>query len=267
MSKFIHSSAVVDSGARLGKGVEIGPYCWVGPKVELADLVLLISHVTVSGRTKIGPRSVIYPFASLGHPPQDLKYKGEDSLLEIGSENRIREHVTMSPGTQGGGMVTLVGDRNLFMAGSHVAHDCRIGDDVVLANSVHLGGHVSVENCAVLGGLSAIQQRVRIGHHAMVGGMSGVERDVIPFGVVTGNRARLSGINLIGLERRGFSREDIRVLRAAYRMLFAPEGTLAERLEEVERAYGGHKLVHQITDFIARRADRPICQPADGNAF
>lgn len=267
MSKFIHPSAIIDSDACLGEGVSIGPYCSVGPKVELADWVVLISHVALSGRTKIGSRTVIYPFASLGHPPQDLKYKGEDSLLQIGSDNRIREHVTMNPGTTGGGMVTSIGDRNLFMAGAHVAHDCQVGDDVVLANNVHLGGHVSVDDCAVLGGLSAIQQRVRIGHHAMVGGMSGVESDVIPFGVVTGNRARLSGINLIGLERRGFSREDIRLLRAAYRMLFAPEGTLAERLEEVERAYGGHKLVSQIIEFMRLRADRAICQPATDNAF
>jgi len=261
MSVSIHPSSVIDPAARLGSDVSIGPFCCIGPDVELGDNVRLVSHVAVDGRTRIGPGTVVYPFASLGHAPQDLKYHNEPSELIIGSNNRIREHVTMNPGTEGGGMVTRVGDNCLFMMASHVAHDCIVGNNVILANNATLGGHVTVGDHAILGGLTAVHQFVRIGDHAMIGGMSGVEQDVIPYGLVMGDRARLSGLNLVGLERRGFSRDDIRALRSAYRMLFASEGTLAERIEQAAQEFGDQPVVSSILEFIRAKASRPICQP------
>jgi UDP-N-acetylglucosamine acyltransferase len=260
----IHPTAVVDPKAALGSGVYIGPYCVVGGGVKLGDGVRLLSHVVVDGLTSIGPKTVIYPFASIGHRPQDLKYRGEPSTLEIGANNQIREHVTMNPGTEGGGMVTRVGDNCLFMVGSHVAHDCMVGNNVIMANNATLAGHVTVGDFAIIGGLSAVQQFVRIGAHAMIGGMSGVENDVIPYGMVKGERAHLAGLNIIGLERRGFSRDDIQSLRSAYRMLFASEGTMAERLEDVSEIYAGHPLVNSILEFMRNRSGRPLCQPRDG---
>ncbi len=265
MASTIHPSAVVDPAATLGAEVEIGPFSWVGPEVALGDRVRLISHVTISGRTRIGPDTVVYPFASLGHPPQDLKYGGEASELVIGARTRIREQVTMNPGTSGGGMVTSVGDDGLFMVGAHVAHDCRLGNQVILANNATLAGHVEVGDHAILGGLSAVHQFVRIGAHAMIGGMSGVEHDVIPFGLVMGDRARLVGLNLVGLERCGVDREEIRVLRAAYGQLFGSgEGVLAERVEAVADAHGGSALVGQLVAFIRNRASRSLLQPRAG---
>lgn len=261
MSVAIHPSAVVDPAARLGVGVDIGPFCAVGPNVELGDGVKLVSHVAVDGRTRIGARTVIFPFASIGHRPQDLKYRDEPSELIIGENNQIREHVTMNPGTEGGGMVTRVGDNGLFMMGAHVAHDCILGNYVILANNATLAGHVVVGDHAFFGGLSAVHQFVRIGAHAMIGGMSGVENDVIPYGLVMGERARLSGLNLVGLERRGFSKEDVRQLRAAYRQLFASEGTFADRLDEVERQFGERGLVADVLGFIRAKSSRPLCQP------
>ncbi|CAK0762831.1 acyl-(acyl-carrier-protein)--UDP-N-acetylglucosamine O-acyltransferase [uncultured Gammaproteobacteria bacterium] len=266
MTVTVHSTAVVDTAARLGEGVEIGPFCVVGPDVELGDGVRLTSHVVVTGNTSIGAGTVIYPFASIGHPPQDLKFRGERSELVIGKNNRIREQVTMNPGTAGGGMVTRIGDNGLFMVGAHVAHDCIVGDNVILANNATLGGHVVIGDYAILGGLSAVHQFVRIGAHAMIGGMSGVENDVIPFGLVMGDRARLSGLNLVGLERRGFGRDDIRQLRTAYRMLFAPEGTLSERVETVAAGFAEHTLILDILAFIRAKSARPICQPRAENA-
>ena len=265
MTAFIHPGAVVDPAARLGEGVWIGPFCCVGADVELGDGVRLVSHVVVDGRTRIGAGTCVYPFAALGTPPQDLKYHGEPSELVIGRNNRIREHVTMNPGTEGGGMLTKVGDNCLFMVGSHVAHDCLIGDNVILANNATLAGHVVVGDFAILGGLSAVHQFVRIGHHAMIGGMSGVESDVIPYGLVMGDRARLSGLNLVGLERRGYGRDVIQALRAAYRMLFGPEGTLAERVDEVECAYQGNAAVSDVVAFMRTKSSRAICQPRLGN--
>lgn len=261
MTADIHPAAVVDPAAEIDAGVSIGPYCVVGPHVKLAKGVKLLSHVVVEGRTSIGAGTVVYPFASLGHRPQDLKYKGEPSTLEIGAHNQIREHVTMNPGTEGGGMVTRVGDHCLFMMSSHVAHDCQIGDHVILANNATLAGHVTVGAYAIIGGLAAVHQFVRIGEHAMIGGMSGVENDVIPFGMVKGERAHLAGLNLVGLERRGFGREDVRSLRSAYRMLFAPEGTMAERLEEVARLYKDQEHIGSVVEFIRSRASRALCQP------
>lgn len=257
----IHETALVDDNAELAEGVAIGPYCVVGADVTLGESVTLISHVVMEGSTKVGANTAIYPFTSIGHRPQDLKYRGEPSTLVIGRNNTIREHVTMNPGTEGGGMVTKVGNGCLFMVGSHVAHDCQLGDDVIMANNATLAGHVEVGDYAVLGGLSAVHQFVRIGRYAMVGGMTGVEGDVIPYGSVIGNRAVLSGLNIIGLKRRGFSREDIHDLRTAYRLLFAQEGTLSERVEDVAEMFKNSDPVMEIVSFIRDDSSRAVVQP------
>lgn len=263
MTVTIHPSAIVDPAAKLGEGVSVGPFCVVGPDVTLGDGVRLVSHVAVAGRTSIGADTVIYPFASIGHRPQDLKFHGEPSELVIGARNQIREHVTMNPGTEGGGMITRVGDDGLFMMGSHVAHDCVVGDHVIMANNATLGGHVTLGDYVIIGGLSAVRQFVRIGSHAMIGGMSGVENDVIPFGLVMGDRARLAGLNLVGLERRGFKKDDIHALRAAYRMLFGPEGTFAERVDGVGRDFGERALISDVLSFIRAKEARSLCQPRE----
>ena len=262
----IHPTAVIENGATLGDGVQIGPYSCVGPGVVLMEGVRLMSHVVVAGRTTIGPNSHLYPFASIGMPPQDLKYKGELSELVIGANNIIREHVTMNPGTAGGGMRTVVGNNCLFMVGAHVAHDCKVGNHVIMANNATLAGHVEVEDFAILGGLAAVHQFCRIGSHAMVGGMSGVENDVIPYGSVFGNRARLAGLNIVGLRRRGFSRADVTALRKAYRLLFAEEGTMGERLDDVVEMYGDNRPVMDIVEFIRGDSSRAICQPRSEHA-
>ncbi len=261
----IHPTAVVDTGAALAGDVEIGPYCVVGGGVALGDGVRLLSHVVIDGRTTIGAGTRIFPFASIGLAPQDLKYAGEASRLVIGRRNTIREYVTINPGTAGGGMVTRVGDDCLLMVGAHVAHDCQIGDHVIMANNATLGGHVIVEDYAILGGLSAVHQFVRIGRHAMVGGMSGVERDVIPYGQVMGDRARLTGLNIIGMQRRGFSRDDIQGLRSAYQFLFSESGTLNERVNETAERYAGIGPVADIIAFIRADSSRAICQPRGAN--
>ncbi len=257
----IHPSAVVDPGATLEEGVRIGPFCVVGPKVRLGANVQLHSHVVVEGETTVGEGTKIFPFASIGHAPQDLKYRGEPSRLEIGSHNVIREHVTMNPGTEAGRMLTRVGNHGLFMVGAHVAHDCVIGDKVIFANNATLAGHCTVEDNAILGGLCAVHQHVRIGAHAFIGGMSGVENDVIPFGMALGNRAGLAGLNIVGLKRHGFSREDIHRLRQAYKILFADRGTLAERLEAVEQAFGDDPAVQRIVGFARTESGRALCVP------
>jgi len=262
----IHSGAIVDSNAKIGANVSIGPFCSVGPDVELADDVTLASHVSISGQTKIGSGTRIFPFASLGFEPQDLKYHGERSELIIGSNNVIREHVTMNPGTEGGGLVTRIGNNCLFMVGSHVAHDCQIADHAILVNNATLAGHVEVGEWAIVGGLSAVHQFVRIGKHAMIGGMTGVENDVIPYGSVIGNRARLSGLNIVGIKRRNFSRDEIHDLRKAYRLIFAQEGTLAERLEDVAEDFCDNEPVMEILDFIRKDSSRAICQPGMDDA-
>ena len=262
----VHATAIVDTGARLGQGVVVGPYCTVGPDVILEDGVRLISHVVVSGRTTIGPRTSVYPFASIGMPPQDLKYKGEPSRLEIGANNIIREHVTMNPGTEGGGMLTRVGNDGLFMVGAHVAHDCKVGNYVIFANNATLGGHVVVDDYAIIGGLAAVHQFCRIGAHAIIGGVSAVVQDVIPYGSASGDRARLIGLNIVGLRRREFSRADIQALRTAYRLLFAEEGTLSERLDDVAQMYSDNAAVMDIVAFMRADSTRAICQPKAGNA-
>jgi UDP-N-acetylglucosamine acyltransferase len=234
----------------------------VGRDAVLGEKVELISHAVVVGRTNVGARTRIFPFASIGHAPQDRKYAGEASILEIGADCVIREGVTINPGTAGGRMATNIGDRCTLLAHAHVAHDCRLGKDVLLANSVMLAGHVTVEDHAILGGGAAVQQFVRVGAHAFLGGLSGLEDDLIPFGFALGNRARLTGLNLVGLRRRGFSRESIEALRAACQMLFAPSGTLRERAHELSQASGCSE-VQQLVRFIAQGADRSFCLPRD----
>jgi len=261
MSPEIHPTAIVEDGATLADGVFIGPYCMVSAEAVLGEGVRLISHAIVAGRTTIGPNTHIYPFASVGHPPQDLKYRGEPSRLEIGANNIIREHVTINPGTEGGGMLTSIGNNCLLMVASHVAHDCHVGSHVIFANNATLGGHVRVDDYVILGGLAAVHQFARIGRHAMVGGLSGVEQDVIPYGLVLGNRACLAGLNVIGLKRRGFSRSEVATLRKAYRLLFAEEGSMAERLNDVSEMYFDNQAVMDIVDFIRTDSNRAICQP------
>jgi len=261
----IHATAIVAPKAKIGDGVRIGPYCIVGPDVALGPGVVLHSHVVVEGRTRIGARTQIFPFASIGHRPQDLKYRGEPSDLVIGEDNTVREHVTMNPGTEGGGMVTRVGNRCLFMMGSHVAHDCQIGDDVIMANNATLGGHVVVEDHAIIGGLSAVHQFVRVGRHAIVGGMSGVEHDVIPYGMAMGERAHLHGLNVVGLKRHGFAREQIQALNNAYQMLFADIDTLAERVGRLDAELGQVKGIADIVAFIRGGSTRALCRPKPGD--
>jgi UDP-N-acetylglucosamine acyltransferase len=264
----IHPTAIIEPGATLGPGVRIGPYCHVGPKVVLGEAVELLSHVVLAGDTAVGPRTRLFPFASIGHQPQDLKFKGEESRLVIGADNIIREYVTMHPGTAGGGMETRIGDHCLFMASSHVAHDCKVGDHVIMANNVALGGHIAIGDYAFLGGQAAVHQFVRIGQHAMIGGLTGVERDVIPYGMVVGDRARLSGLNIVGLQRRGFSRDEIQALRTAYQMLFGddPEpGTLADRVAAVAARFPEVAPVRDVVDFIRADSSRGLVQPKAGN--
>jgi len=259
----IHPLSVVDPAAKLGAGVTIGPFCTIGPDVELGDGSALISHVALAGRTKIGPEARIYPFASIGHIPQDLKYHGEPSTLEIGARCMIREGVTMNPGTEGGGLVTRIGDRCTFLANSHVAHDCIVGNDVIFSNNVMLAGHCQVGDFAILGGGAAVHQFCRVGAHAFIGGLSGVENDVIPYGIALGNRAHLAGLNMVGLKRRGFSREAIQDIRRAYRLLFAEEGTLQERIEDVAGDFANDRIVVEIVEFLRGAGTRSVCTPRD----
>jgi len=262
----IHPSSIVEPGAELASSVKIGPFCHIGRHVTLGERVELLSHVAVAGRTEIGEGTRVFPFASIGHQPQDLKYKGEESRLLIGRNNTIREQVTINPGTEGGGMITRIGDRCLLMVGVHVAHDCLLGNEVIMANNATLAGHVSVGDFAVFGGLSAVHQFVRVGQGAMVGGVTGVERDVIPYGSVLGDRARLSGLNLVGMQRHGFSRDEIQSMRAAYQMLFEGEsGTFAERLETVATRFAGVRPVEDVLRFIRAESTRGLVQPKAGN--
>ena len=260
----IHASAIIEDGARLGVGVKIGPFCSVGAGVSLGEGVELLSHVVVAGATAIGARTRIFPFASIGHQPQDLKYKGEPSTLTIGADCQIREGVTMNPGTEGGGMVTTVGDGCAFLANSHVGHDCRVGNHVIFSNNVMLAGHCIVGDYAIIGGGAAVIQFARVGAHSFLGGMSGLENDLIPYGMALGNRAHLSGLNIVGLTRRGFARDDIHKLRRAYRLLFADEGTLKERVDDVAQEFGTHPIVQEIVAFIRVGGKRSLCTPRDG---
>lgn len=246
----IHPTALVSPRAEIGQDVSIGPFCTVGPDVVLEDGVRLVSHVVVDGRSRIGADAVLYPFCTVGLAPQDLKYKNEPTCCDIGPRTQIREHCTIHRGTATGAGVTRVGADCVLMAVVHVAHDCTIGNGVIIANNVVMGGHVSIAESAVIGGASALHQFVRIGRGAMVGGASGVEGDVIPFGSVLGNRARLAGLNVVGLKRRGFDRGQIRILRAAFRTLFGETGVFAQRLAETRARYGHEPLVAEILFFI-----------------
>jgi UDP-N-acetylglucosamine acyltransferase len=261
----IHPTAIVEPGATLGEGVKVGPYSIVGAETTLGDGVELISHAIVVGRTNLGARSKVFPFASVGHRPQDLKYAGEPSTLEIGADTTIREHVTINPGTAGGGMITRIGDRCLIMIGVHVGHDCHIGSNVILSNNVTFAGHCQVDDHVVMSGYSGATQFVHIGAHAFVGGLTKVEKDVIPYGTVVGNPAELSGLNLVGLKRRGFDREAIHRLRAAYRMIFSSEGTLRERVEDASALFPEDELVQDVVRFIAEAKDRPLTFPRNGH--
>lgn len=260
MSK-IHPTAIIEDGAILGEDIIIGPYCVISKDALLKDKVQLHSHVVIAGKTTIGAETEIFPFSSIGHAPQDLKYDGEPSEVKIGANNVIREYVTINPGTGGGGMLTSIGDNCLIMINAHVAHDCLIGDNVVMVNNATLGGHVVIDDFAIIGGLSAVHQFVRIGRHAMIGGASGVENDIIPFGSATGNRANLNGLNLVGMKRRGFSRDDIHGLRNAYKYLFSEEDTLSERVAKVSEQYAGNKPVTEVVNFLTSESKRGICQP------
>ncbi len=254
----IHPTAVIASGAQLGERVEIGPFCHVGPDVTLGDDVRLVSHVVVDGHTSVGAGAVLYPFCTVGLAPQDLKYKGEPTRCEIGARTQVREHCTIHRGTVTGSGLTRVGAGCLLMAVVHVAHDCEIGDSVVIANNVVMGGHVSIGDATVVGGAAAIHQFVRIGRGAMIGGVSGVEADVIPFGSVIGNRARLAGLNVIGLRRRGVDRSRLLRLRAAVRSLFWGGGVLAERMGAVRAEFGDDDLVTEVLDFAASPSKRGL---------
>ncbi len=262
----IHPTAIVADGARIGAGTVIGPYCTVDANVTLGANCELVSHVAVAGRTVIGEGAKIYPFASVGHQPQDLKYAGEPSTLTIGANCIIREGVTLNPGTEGGGMKTVIGNNCAFLANSHVGHDCVVGNHVIFSNNALLAGHCVVGDYAIIGGGAAVIQFARVGPHAFVGGMTGLENDLIPYGMALGNRAHLSGLNIIGLTRRGFSREDIHDLRRAYRLLFADEGTLKERMEDVDDGFKDHPIVQEILSFIREGGKRSLCTPRDGGA-
>ena len=260
----VHRTAIVEDGAKVGAGAKIGPYCVVGLAVTLGDGVELVSHAVVAGTTSIGARTRIFPFASIGHQPQDLKYQGEPASLTVGSDCIIREGVTMNPGTAGGGSETIVGNGCAFLANSHVGHDCRVGNNVIFSNNVMLAGHCNVGDFAIVGGGAAVIQYARVGAHSFLGGMSGLENDLIPYGMALGNRAYLSGLNIVGLQRRGFARTDIHDLRRAYRLLFAAEGTLMERVEDVKTEFAGHPIVEEIIAFIREGGKRSLCTPKNG---
>ena len=261
MSENIHSTAIIEEGATIAKSAIIGPYCYIGSDVVIEDDVILKTHIHIEGVTIVGSGTRIFPFTSLGTQPQDLKFSGEKSELIIGKNNVIREHVTMNPGTKHGDMKTVIGNNCLFMVASHVAHDCIVGNNVIMANNATIAGHVTVGDFAILGGLSAVHQFIRIGEHAVIGGMSGVESDVIPYGRVKGERAFLAGLNLIGLERRGFSKTEIRQLQRAFNQLFGDEGTFDQRIDMVSNDFSDDNLVLSIIDFAKEKTKFPLCQP------
>ncbi len=256
----IHNSSVIDKKAKISKNVKIGPFCYVGPNVELRENVELISNVHIEGTTHIGNGTKIFPFASIGTQPQDLKYKNEKNSLTIGKNNIIREYVTINPGTEGGGTKTVIGDSCLFMISSHIAHDCIIGNNVIIANNVPLGGHVTIEDSVVIGGNSAVQQFTRIGRLAMIGGMTGVLKDVIPFGLSIGNRNYLQGLNLIGLRRKKYENKLIIGLDRAYKKIFSSKN-LYENLSKINGEYKDNTLVSEVIKFIEKDKKRPICSP------
>ena len=256
----IHKTAIIDSKAKISNNVKIGPYSVIGPNVEIGEGTVVQSHVSIIGNTKIGSNNNIYPFASIGNDPQDLKFKGEETKLEIGDNNKIREYVTINPGTDGGGGLTRVGNNCLFMVSAHIAHDCLVGDNVILANNVPLGGHAHIDDNAIIGGNSAVQQFTRVGRYAMIGGMCGVVRDVIPYGIAHGNRSILQGLNLIGLRRKNIPNRDIMVLSSAYKEIFKNEN-LTENLNTLSTEFSDNNLVVEVVNFIEKDKKRPICTP------
>ena len=255
----IHKTAIIDTKTKLGKNVKIGPYCVIGPNVEIGENTIIQSHVNISGNTKIGKGNKIYPFVSMNEP-QDLKYNDEPTNLIIGDNNKIREYVTINPGTVGGGGKTVIGDNCLFMISSHIAHDCKVGNNVIIANNVPLGGHVIIEDNVVIGGNSAVQQFTRIGKMAMIGGMTGVLHDVIPYGLSTGNRNSLQGLNLIGLRRAKFENKDILELSEAYKEIFATKN-INENISKLNSSFQENPLVKNVIDFITKDKKRSICTP------
>lgn len=263
MSARVHPTAVVDKSAELGRDVEIGPGCVIGPDVKLGDRTRLIAHVFIESHTTLGQDNTVFPFAALGGPPQDLSYKGEPTRLEIGDSNVIREHATLHRGTARGRAVTNIGNFCLIMGNCHVAHDCLVGDNVIMAQTATIGGHVKIGDYAFLGGLSGVHQYGRVGRYAFVGASALMTTDLIPYGSAIGNHAHLGGLNVVGLKRRGFTREQIHDLRAAYRMLFAEEGTFQERVEDCAQLYASNPEVMEIVAFVRADAARPLCMPRD----
>ncbi len=256
----IHKSAIVDPKAKIYSNVKIGAYSIIGPNVEIKENSVIQSHVSIVGDTKIGKNNKIYPFSSIGNDPQDLKFDGEETKLEIGDNNKIREYVTINPGTKGGGGLTKIGDNCLFMVSSHIAHDCKVGDNVILANNVPLGGHAEIEDNVIIGGNSAVQQFTRVGRFAMIGGMCGVVRDIIPYGIVHGNRSLLQGLNLIGLRRKNIPNKEIMTLNDAYKAIFKNEN-LTENLNNLNEDLKKNELVLEMVKFIEKDKKRPICTP------
>ncbi len=256
----IHNTAIVDPKAKISSGVSIGAFTVIGPNVEIGENTIIQSHVSIIGKTKVGKNNKIYPFASIGNDPQDLKFDGEVTKLEIGDNNKIREYVTVNPGTKGGGGLTKIGNNCLFMVSSHIAHDCQVGNNVIIANNVPLGGHAIIEDNVVIGGNSAVQQFTRIGKMAMIGGMTGVLHDVIPYGLSTGNRNSLQGLNLIGLRRAKFENKDILGLSEAYKEIFATKN-INENINKLNGSFQENPLVKNVIDFITRDKKRSICTP------
>ena len=257
----IHSSSVVEEGAKIGANTVVGPFCHIGSEVTLGIGVELKSHVVVSGWTDVGNDTIIFPFASIGHMPQDLKFNGEVTKLEIGERNRIREYVTMNPGTVGGGNLTKVGNDGLFMMGVHIGHDCLVGNRVILANNASLGGHCIIEDSVVIGALAGVHQFCRVGRGAMIGGLSAVVADVIPMGMVLGDRASLDGLNLVGLKRAGANKTDINGLRAAFKSIFVSSTTIKEAITPTLKLHAGNPLVEELIEFITSETSRSLTIP------
>ena len=256
----IDKNSVIHKNAKISDSAEIGPYVVIGPNVEIGNKVKIYSHVNISGNTKIGDDTIIFPFASIGNAPQDLKYNNEQTKLEIGQNNKIREYVTINPGTSGGGGLTKIGNNCLFMVSAHIAHDCFVGNNVILANNVPLGGHAHIDDNAIIGGNSAVQQFTRVGKSAMIGGMCGVVRDIIPYGIAHGNRSVLQGLNLIGLRRKNIPNKEIMILSDAYKEIFKNEN-LTENLNNLSKDFKSNELVAEVIQFIEKDKKRPICTP------
>ena len=256
----IHETSIIDPKAKISSNVKIGPYTIIGSNVEIGEGSEIQSHVSIVGNTKIGVNNKIYSYASIGSDPQDLKYKGEETKLEIGNNNKIREHVTINPGTTSGGGLTKIGNNCLFMVSSHIAHDCLVGNNVILANNVPLGGHAEIEDDVIIGGNSAVQQFTRIGRSAMIGGMCGVVRDVIPYGIAHGNRSILQGLNLIGLRRKNIPNHKIMILNKAYQEIFKNEN-LTQNLKNLTVDLKRNELVLEVVTFLKKDKKRPICTP------